>query len=77
MHGDILVRGERRPMLACCMDQCMVDITGDEGTIHPGDTAVLFGDDHGEALEALARSAGTINYECTCDVSPRVERIRG
>ena len=59
------------------MDQCMVDITGDEGTIHPGDTAVLFGDDRGEALETLAHSAGTINYECTCDVSPRVERIRG
>lgn len=72
------IHGKRYPIVGrICMDQCMVDITGDEDAIHPGDTAVLFGDDRGEALETLAHSAGTINYECTCAVSPRVERIRG
>ena len=39
MHGDILVRGERRPMLACCMDQCMVDVTGMEVQIRRGNVS--------------------------------------
>ena len=49
MHGDILVRGERRPMLASCMDQCMVDVTGMEVQI--GEEVTLFGfDREGNAL---------------------------
>lgn len=58
-----------------CMDQCMVDITGAEDRVKVGDTVTLFGDDRGEALADLASRAGTIVYECTCQVSHRVPRV--
>lgn len=57
-----------------CMDQCMVDITGAEDWVHVGDTVTLFGGDRGEAIAELASRAGTIVYECTCQVSHRVVR---
>ena len=77
MHGDILVRGERRPMLACCMDQCMVDVTGMEVQI--GEEVTLFGfDREGNALlsQDVANFCGA-NEGCalTSALSPRVERI--
>ena len=77
VHGDILVRGERRPMLACCMDQCMVDVTGMEVQI--GEEVTLFGfDREGNALlsQDVANFCGA-NEGCalTSALSPRVERI--
>ena len=77
MHGDILVRGERRPLLACCMDQCMVDVTGMEVQI--GEEVTLFGfDREGNALlsQDVANFCGA-NEGCalTSALSPRVERI--
>lgn len=73
--ADVTVNGVRFPQIGrICMDQCMIDITGHEELIRPGDEAVLFGGDAGEALERLARRAGTINYECTCLISKRVAR---
>ena len=77
MHGDILVCGERRPMLACCMDQCMVDVTGMEVQI--GEEVTLFGfDREGNALlsQDVANFCGA-NEGCalTSALSPRVERI--
>lgn len=58
-----------------CMDQCMADITGCEDGIRVGDPVLLFGDDRGESVGALAARAGTIVYECTCQVSARVPRV--
>jgi len=58
-----------------CMDQCMADITGAEESVHVGDRVILFGADHGESVSALAAHAGTIVYECTCQVSARVPRV--
>lgn len=77
MHGDILVRGERRPLLACCMDQCMVDVTGMEVQI--GEEVTLFGfDREGNVLlsQDVANFCGA-NEGCalTSALSPRVERI--
>ena len=77
MHGDILVRGERRPLLACCMDQCMVDVTGMD--VHPGEEVTLFGFDRaGNVLlsQDVANFCGA-NEGCalTSALSPRVERI--
>lgn len=56
-----------------CMDQCMIDI-GD-APVRPGDAVTVFGGDDGAMLEALARRGGTINYEITCILTPRVPRI--
>ena len=77
MHGDVLVRGERRPLLACCMDQCMVDVTGMD--VHPGEEVTLFGFDRaGNVLlsQDVANFCGA-NEGCalTSALSPRVERI--
>lgn len=75
--ASITVNGVKFPQIGrICMDQCMIDITGHEDMVHPGDEAVLFGGDNGEAIEDLARRAGTINYECTCIISKRVARRR-
>lgn len=56
-----------------CMDQCMVDI-GDRH-LRPGDPVTIFGGDDGSMIEQLARAGGTINYEITCILAPRVPRI--
>ena len=68
---------ERRPLLACCMDQCMVDVTGMELQI--GEEVTLFGfDREGNALlsQDVANFCGA-NEGCalTSALSPRVERI--
>ncbi|NTV03172.1 MAG: alanine racemase [Chlorobiaceae bacterium] len=55
------------------MDQIMVDL-GDDRTVKPGDTAVLFGWD-GPSAGEQAIAAGTISYELLCSVSRRVMRI--
>ncbi len=55
------------------MDQIMVDL-GDDRTVQPGDTAVLFGWD-GPSAGDQALAAGTISYELLCSVSRRVRRV--
>ncbi|MBQ3636857.1 MAG: alanine racemase [Clostridia bacterium] len=64
-----------------CMDQFMADVTEPIGKPAPssppavGEPVTLFGGDSGESVNALARTAGTINYEVVCKVSKRVPRI--
>ena len=55
-----------------CMDQCMIDITGQNA--ETGDEVTLFGDSY-ERLQALATHSQTIPYEVLCAVSARVIRI--
>ncbi len=73
--GEVAVRGRRRPFAGTIsMDSLAVDL-GD-GPVAIGDEAVLIGG-AGEArisAEEVARWAGTINYEVTCALSPRVPR---
>jgi len=56
-----------------CMDQCMIAIGNAD--VHPGDAVTLFGGDDPSRIETLAQCAGTINYEITCLLAPRVPRI--
>ncbi len=60
-----------------CMDQFMIDITPEIGDsdVKIGDHVILFGGDDGASTNALAKTAGTINYEVICKVSKRVPRI--
>ena len=54
----------------------MLDVT-DVPEAAVDDVVTLFGRD-GEAvlpIEEMARKAGTINYELTCAVAPRVPRV--
>lgn len=74
---DVLFHGHRVPQVgAICMDQCMIDITG-EANCHVGDEVVIFGrqGDQFIPVEELADKAGTINYEIMCNISRRVPRV--
>lgn len=55
-----------------CMDQCMIDVTGTGAQM--GDRVTLFGNDPKE-LYAYADRAATIDYECFCLISSRVNRV--
>jgi len=73
---SVRIGGREFPVIGrICMDQCMADITGAEEHVHVGDRVILFGGDRGESISALAARAGTIVYECTCQVSARVPRV--
>ena len=55
-----------------CMDMCMADVTGSD--VKRGDEVTLFGHP-GISIEHAAKEVGTINYELTCVVTPRVRRV--
>jgi alanine racemase len=60
------------------MDNITLD-AGAEAAAAVGDRAVLIGEQDGERItaEELARRLGTINYEITCALLPRVPRSHG
>ncbi|HEY9053671.1 MAG TPA: alanine racemase, partial [Rectinemataceae bacterium] len=73
-RAQVFLRGRRIPVVGrICMDQTMIDIT-DMPEAALGDEAILFGIPQLPASE-LASLAGTIDYEITCGISPRVPRI--
>jgi alanine racemase len=75
-NADVLVGGERRPLVGTVsMDNITVDL-GPETAVSPGDEAVLIGRQDGEEVlaEEIARRLETINYEVTCAISARVPR---
>lgn len=74
---EVIIRGRRcRQIGRICMDMCMVDITSVDDCCE-GDIATIIGTEGGETIPAdeLAQKQGTINYEVTCDVAPRVPRV--
>jgi alanine racemase len=73
--GEVLVGGRRRPIVGVVtMDQLMVDC-GDD-LVSSRDEAVLIGAQGDERITAdeWAERLGTISYEITCGLSPRVPR---
>jgi len=75
-NGDVLVRGRRLPLVGTVsMDNITAD-AGPQPDVAVGDTAVLIGAQGGERItaEEVARRIGTINYEVTCGLLPRVPR---
>jgi alanine racemase len=78
-HGSVLIRGRRHPIAGTVsMDNITVDL-GPDTDVERGDEAVLIGAQGREMIlaEEMAAALGTINYEVTCAVSPRVPRIHG
>ena len=74
--GEVLVRGQRRPIVGrICMDQFMVDL-GPQGTAYNEDEVVLIGTQGGETIrcEDVARAAGTIPYEILVGLNTRIPR---
>jgi alanine racemase len=75
-NADVLVRGERRPLVGTVsMDNVTIDV-GTPPAAATGDAAVLIGAQGLERItaEEIARRLGTINYEVTCGLLPRVPR---
>jgi alanine racemase len=75
--GCVLIRGQRAPILGrVCMDQFVVDVTHIPG-VQQDDEVVLIGRQGQEVLRAedVAALAGTINYEVTTSLLPRVNRV--
>jgi alanine racemase len=74
---EVLIRGRRYPLVgSVSMDNLTVDL-GSETDVSVGDEVVLIGrqGDEGILAEEVARRLGTINYEVTCALSPRVRRL--
>jgi len=72
-----LIRGQRFPIVGTvCMDHVMADV-GPGADVTEGDVVTLLGQDGGETISAwdLAATIGTIPYEVTCLVTPRVPRV--
>ena len=68
----VMIGGKRVPQVGrICMDMCMADVTG--LGVKPGDEVEIFG--RSMPIDDVADLAGTIHYELTCAVSPRVPRI--
>jgi len=73
--GEILIDRRRRPIAGTIsMDSLAVDLGGEP--VNVGATAILVGGEGAAriSVEEVAGWAGTINYEITCGLSPRVPR---
>ena len=73
----VLAGGKRcRQVGRVCMDQLMIEVPrGIE--LMRGDEVVVIGEQAGErvTIEELAETAGTINYEMTCALGMRLQRV--
>lgn len=89
-RGEVLIHGRRRPVVGrVCMDQLMVDVgdavvaDGQESAdpaadpVVVGDRVTLLGRDGAHEISAADMAAwlGTIPYEVTCAIAPRVTRL--
>lgn len=76
-QGSVLIHGMRAPILGrVCMDQFVVNVD-QIPNVKQDDEVVLIGR-QGDGIiraEELAKLAGTINYEVTTSLLPRVKRI--
>ena len=75
-NGEVLVAGRRHPLVGTVsMDNVTIDL-GPDTDVEDGAPAVLIGAQGGDRIlcEEVARRLGTINYEITCGIAPRVPR---
>lgn len=71
---ELIYKGRRLPIIGnVCMDMCMLDATDLDIEVNKGDSVLIFGKER--LADELADYLGTINYEITCDVGKRVQRI--
>jgi len=76
-NADVLVGGDRHPLVGTVsMDNVTIDL-GPATNVGPGTLATLIGAQGDERIlcEEVAARLDTINYEVTCEISPRVPRI--
>jgi len=74
--GRALIYGSLAPVIGrISMDWTILDVT-DVPNVEVSDPVVLIGEQNGLAIQAehLAKETGTISYEITCGIGPRVPR---
>jgi len=78
-NATVLIGGRRFPQVGTVsMDNVSVDLgAGNPAGVAVGDPVTLLGSDGDERIlaEDVARALGTINYEVTCGLLPRVPRV--
>jgi alanine racemase len=77
-NADVLIGGQRYPVVGTVsMDNITVDLGPDAGEKLLGEEAILIGGQGIERItaEEVAKRLGTINYEVTCALTPRVPRL--
>jgi alanine racemase len=78
-NADVLVAGERYPLVGTVsMDNVTIELGGDRACERlRGAPALLIGAEGEQRITAedVARRLGTINYEVTCGLTPRVPRV--
>jgi len=75
--GRVIVRGSFAPVVGrVSMDLTLIDVTDISG-VSTGDEVILLGQIGGLTISAedIGETIGTISYEVTCGISPRVNRI--
>ncbi len=74
--AKVLLNGKAYPIVGrICMDQSMVDITGEEATMGDLVTIISSNDEDPNTVDDFAELLGTINYEIVCMISRRVPRV--
>lgn len=74
--AQVLIRGKKFPVVGnICMDQCMVDVGGQE--VYVGEEVVLIGSQENEkiTLEEISTLCETIPYEVLCFFGDRLPRV--
>lgn len=75
-NGEVLIGARRYPIVGTVsMDNLTVEL-GATSDVDVGDVVVLIGKQHRQRIlaEQVAQRLGTINYEVTCGIAPRVRR---
>lgn len=70
VHGPVLAGGKRCPLLACCMDQTLVDVTGTDCQV--GDPVTLFGWDEAGNFLPSQEVALLIGEDEGCGLTSRL-----
>ena len=73
---DALIGGVREPLVGTISMDNLTVALGPDADVAVGDPVVLIGSQGNERIlaEEVARRLGTINYEITCGLTPRVRR---
>jgi alanine racemase len=78
-NAEVLVMGERYPLVGTVsMDNVTIELGSDVASERlRGQAAILIGRDGEQRITAedVAKRLGTINYEVTCGLTPRVPRV--
>ena len=67
------INGVDYPLIAVCMDQCMLDVTF--GNVKVGDEVIAMGGKGNQSFDNIAALTDTINYEIPCGIQRRVPKV--